>query len=329
MTNVDSETLIPESDFFCAVEARESGEQIFGTAADSTTVWLILEYPYAWGAQALAESALPDAVKTRLAEWTQSIPGARIQLIKQDSVSGTTPSLVTHIPHRAITFFVAVTREAEQRVYRFALDSYADLLELDVPALAEHEPDARFAAHHHAEPVYLVCTNGRRDRCCAKWGLPFYQAMCEHVGDAVWQTTHTGGHRFAATMICFPQGVFYGWLTPEDAPTLVDAHARGDIFRLDRYRGRSCYPRAVQAADYYLRNHYAESGLDPWRLLGAESSGASEWIVTFRAADNGDAHQLRVSERPVDRPLPQSCGKAAKPASCYTLEALSQVKFKA
>ena len=36
-------------------------------------------------------------------------------------------------------------------------------------------------------PLYLVCTHGKRDRCCARYGRPLYDALRERAGpDGVW-----------------------------------------------------------------------------------------------------------------------------------------------
>lgn len=330
MTVSENTTVAPpgESSDFCAVAALEAGEPIYGTAADATTVWIILEYPYAWGNKALPESALPQPVKNQLNEWVSTIPGARVQLIKQQPAATATPAVVHALPGQPITFFVGISEE-QPSLYRFSLDSYADLLALDVPALVDSARSAHasadaavpqangkpnvYANHLHQKPIYLVCTNGRRDRCCAKWGLPYYYAMREVAGDAVWQTTHTGGHRFAATMICFPQALFYGWLTPDDAGPLVAAHERSELYRLDRYRGRATYPRPVQAAECYLREQMGERAIDAWRLRGAEQSDSGEWSVTFDAAD-GTEQSLHLREQSIAKPFLQSCAKEPAPA---------------
>ncbi|MFM7885497.1 MAG: sucrase ferredoxin [Pseudanabaena sp.] len=64
----------------------------------------------------------------------------------------------------------------------------------------------------------LVCTHGSHDKCCAKYGIPFYRealsvARDSHLADIhVWQSSHFGGHRFAPTAIDFPEGRYYGGL---------------------------------------------------------------------------------------------------------------------
>lgn len=315
-------------DFFCSQRAQEAGEQLFATATHTTT-WLVLEYTGAWGNKALAESAIPVSVKEHLARLERQLPNARIQLIKQtagaeaagnevmgDAASGLRASRQHVSP---ITFYVAFADEKKSSLYRFTLADYEQLLAFDedlMARLAAH--DAAHANSRVARPIYLVCTNGRRDRCCAKWGLPVYNAMASYGGNSVWQTSHTGGHRFAATAVCLPEGVMYGWLTPDDARPLIDAHRQRQLYRLDRYRGRSCYPSHLQAADYYLRLQTGDRHLASFVLAQDEGNAAQMWRVSFRSPTTQQHHTVSMHYGGSTVERPASCHKAPEPLSLYT-----------
>jgi hypothetical protein len=64
----------------------------------------------------------------------------------------------------------------------------------------------------------LVCTHGSRDVCCGKYGYPVYDLLRRRRAEAerlrVWRTSHIGGHRFAPTMIDYPDGRYWGHLEP-------------------------------------------------------------------------------------------------------------------
>jgi len=49
-----------------------------------------------------------------------------------------------------------------------------------------------------SEPVFLVCTHARRSACCGRFGAPVARALAARHPGQVWETTHVGGHRFAA-----------------------------------------------------------------------------------------------------------------------------------
>jgi hypothetical protein len=286
-------------DFFCALLAQSCGEPIAGTATESIGVWLALEVPQVWGAKALPDSNLPPAVKERLAAWEKLTPGVRLQFIKQGvSFCG-----------EGILFFVALGDEADPVLYRFQLSDYRDLLEFDLASVMARDP--RYDAQRHEDSLFLVCTNGKRDRCCAKWGLPLYQTMAAMAPAQVWQTTHTGGHRFAATLVSLPQGIGYGWLEPVDAAPLINAHARGHLYRLDRLRGRSCYDRIVQAAECFLRQQSGQTAFGAYRLQRATQIDETHWGVEFQTSDGNEVHRLELEAVPDAFANPHSCGKPA------------------
>ena len=90
-------------------------------------------------------------------------------------------------------------------------------------------------------PVFLVCTHGKHDRCCAKYGRPLYDAVREQVDEEwVWQSTHVGGDRFAGNLVALPDGVYYGRVEPSDVwPLLESALAGRDL--------PAALPRAARA----------------------------------------------------------------------------------
>ncbi|MCB0115863.1 MAG: hypothetical protein KDD84_17300 [Caldilineaceae bacterium] len=292
-------------DFFCTDLARSSEEQIAGSAAALTTLWLALEVPENWGNKALPESNLPAAVKDRLRTWEKTTPGARLQLIKQGA----------GLAADKIHFFVALADDDDPRLYRLLLQDYNDLLSLDLDALLRRDPV--FDAQRWVEPIFLVCTNGKRDRCCAKWGLPLYRHMAAAAPGQVWQTTHIGGHRFAPTLVCLPESVTYGWLDLEDAAPLVQAHRVGNLYRLDRYRGRSTYAAPVQAAEAFLRAETGVLALDAYRFVG-HSGDDTACTVEFVTSDGGLRHRVELEIYLSDFANPNSCGKAeGEPARQY------------
>ena len=287
---------------YCSQLSITSGEHIYGTAGNATDVWFVLEYPAVWGAKAMEESKLDNALKAHLAQAVADTPGARLQLIKRgESRNGS-----------ATSFFIGLSQEDVAALYRFELQDFTDLAAMDLSAMVtEMRADpSRYAAHKHDEPLFLVCTNGSRDRCCATLGVPVYLTMAAYAGEQVWQTTHTGGHRFAATMIVLPHGLYYGRLSAEDALPIVDTYNAGDVYALDHYRGRSCYKAPVQAAEYYLRAETHQQSLDAFSLLEA---GNEDDVWTCRFRSNGDdiVHELFVLAEESEFANPLSCRATA------------------
>ena len=154
-------------------------------------------------------------------------------------------------------------------------------------------------------PLLLVCTHGRHDRCCARWGNPFYRRLAERADGSAWQSSHIGGDRFAANVAWFPWGVFYGRLRPAEADRLLAACGRGEILP-DRYRGRSCHPFPVQAAEHHFRRRVGELRPDGVRVLGVETEGEDVWSVRLEAL-SGAAATVRIRRRPSSFELRPTC----------------------
>lgn len=97
----------------------------------------------------------------------------------------------------------------------------------------------------------LVCTDSRRDACCARYGFSTYKAL-DAIADKqkfnIVQATHLGGCRFAASLVVMPQRQRYGRMTAGQAPAFLEALSRGEIF-LPAYKGRTDIPEPLQIAE--------------------------------------------------------------------------------
>lgn len=302
---------MPEGAAFCREASIGAGEPIAGTAAADTYVWLVLEHARPWGAKALPESDLPEEVKSRLEGWADEIPGARVQLVRgRDDVSRT----------GELSFFVADSRPEHRAVVRFGLRSPEALLELDLPDVLARLREGREVPGGETpdRPIMWVCTNGKRDRCCAKWGTPVYNAACANQGVDVWQTTHLGGHRFAATLLWLPEGFCFGRVTPDEVPALIEAALRGDLYRLDRVRGRTALDAPGQAAEVaWLERTGARS---MGAVAGCSSAGDDERRVVTITDSEGSSHELHVRHHAFGTSAVPSCAKPAKPVAGWLPE---------
>lgn len=205
-----------DPNFFCSLASSAAREQLFGTASRGE-VWFLLEYREHWEADSFAASALPAPVKERLAGYLKTVPGSRLHFIKH-----------YHYQDDDLTLFVALTGEIGPALYRFSLSGYEDLLSIDVAALVQNS--TLFEGYVTHSPVYLTCTHGRHDKCCAKYGRPVVKTLETLVGPDAWQVSHLGGDRFAANMVCFPHGLYYGRVEPEEVETIVSHYRQGKVY---------------------------------------------------------------------------------------------------
>lgn len=154
--------------------------------------------------------------------------------------------------------------------------------------------------------LLLVCTHGRRDACCARLGLPLYDALRAGIGAGrLWQSSHHGGHRFAPNLLALPSGVQLGRVPPGEAPSIAAMVAAGRI-PLDHYRGRTLYDARRQAAEIAVRNRL---GLDEiGDVTPLEDDGN-----TVRVATPDGIVEVHVEEQEGPA-VPPSCGAPPEPS---------------
>jgi hypothetical protein len=257
---------------FCSDLSRENGEPL-GATASRIDRWFLIEYRGLWTREALAGSGLSDQVKRHLREQVLSVPNGRLLFVRRPD------------RRRAETLiaFSGDARDGLERLRRFELAAHEDLRRLDLT-----DERAGRAVDH---PLFLVCTHGKHDPCCARYGRPLYEGLRDEVDeDWVWQTTHIGGDRFAGNLVCLPEGLYYGRANRADATRIVDEHSAGRLL-LERYRGRSIHHFAVQAAELAVRQESGLTGIKDVVLKGAERDG-DIWRVTFGTGDT--VHELEV-----------------------------------
>jgi hypothetical protein len=296
---------VPSITDFCSTASREAQAQLFGTAT-RVDVWLLLEHTGAWGRDAFKESDLPEAVKAHLSRALSEIPSARLQLIKQDPPYD--------LPR--ITFSIAICRDVDPVLFSFDFDDFEDVTSVDIVDVVHNE--AQYQQNRRDKPIVLICTNSKRDRCCALRGLPVYGQMVELLGTSVWRTTHLGGHRFAATGVVLPHGIVYGRIDDTAAEQII-RDVKAQTLYLPSLRGRAYYPPEAQAAEYYLRSITSVLEIEAYRLEGAVSMGNREWEIRFVDAASGAVHLMRLSQTDSEAKSPASCGAEPEPVGEYRL----------
>lgn len=270
----------------CSALAEQLDEPMIGTA-DQRVRWLLVEDRSAWGEKAVRDVLGPEleaAAKER---------GMRLLLIRRREGD---PSA------DAVRRAILVDTEAA----RMAVRSVTDVREL------AYQLDARledFGAPL-TDPILLVCTNGKRDACCAVRGRRLMTALIGDHAERTWECTHLGGHRFAGNLVCLPHGVIYGRVGPADGPRLADAYLAG---RLDPafLRGRSPWPAPAQVAEAVVRQRLALDGLSDVSLVGV-AVGDGRATVDLEAA--GETHRVTLrAERATARQISCRAGEPEQP----------------
>jgi hypothetical protein len=250
-----------------------AGEPLAGTATTATS-FLLLEHRGPWGRDAVEN--------TDLREPARSVAGGfagRVMLIRR--------------PDRRGGDEVAFRADAAPEggaLHRVGLTD---------DAVNERVPG----------PFLLVCVHGRRDRCCARLGVPVYDALAPYVDDErLWQSSHHGGHRFAANVLVLPHGVQLGRVRPEDAVDVAACVAGGRI-PLAFYRGRTIDSPRGQAADVEVRRALGLDRIEDVRPLRDDGH-----VVEVAAREAVVRVDIEETEGPS---LPASCGAEPEPVQRF------------
>jgi len=273
--------------YCCEQNAQET---LYGTA-DTVDVWVLLEYKPVWKPRALEDNSLDGATRAWLERNLDELAAAglkaRPQFIRRPELD-----------NDQVQLFVA-TADA---LLGMSGRGYGFLEDLRLTDLVASPP----AEHRVTDPQYFVCTNGQRDVCCARYGLPIYAGLRERVGSRTWQITHLGGHRFAPNVLTLPQGALYGRLTEAALDGFVARVEAGEL-DFEHLRGRSRLPPAAQAAE-------ALAGRSDLSLLDTQ---AADGLITVRFEGPDGDLEVRLREGPALEALKSCDDPAPKPVTPF------------
>ncbi|MPQ97707.1 sucrase ferredoxin [Modestobacter sp. I12A-02628] len=248
----------------CSVAALTRGDSGVATAPPAQR-WLLVEQPGPWGREALLESRFDRAVASRVARRARE-EGVRVQLVRRPGA---------RLADTRRRWAYVDTSPGVERAWWSIRSTDAELLDVPWDGSVGTPAD---------RPMYLVCTHGAHDTCCAVRGRPLARDLPAPSPADVWETSHLGGCRFAANIVVLPQGCYYGQV-PGDGAEVVAAHEQGRV-ALPWLRGRTGLPLPVQAAQHHARHELGLTGLADLpllRLSTLDSPGADveRWAVTL------------------------------------------------
>jgi hypothetical protein len=296
--------------------AQSADEPLAGTAPRARA-WLVLEQPGPYGFRALEDSHLPERVRAALATVPKE---SRTTVLLARRAGGTDDA---DRPSSSRRFWFAHVAPGGVRMRHGVLDD-AELLRPDLLAVLEAAARGELPpwGSVSTDPLLLVCTNGRRDVCCAVNGRPVAQSLAADPANAsrVLEVSHLGGHRFSPTALLLPWGHAFGRLDAASARDVLDAAVEGRIGAMGKHRGRTAAALPVQAAACAVRVSEQIDGLDdvdalrvagervlPSGLRWEGEDGVAEVEVRHR---DGRAWRVVVRRTTLTPPRPESCGKA-------------------
>ncbi|MFG1819979.1 sucrase ferredoxin [Kribbella sp. NPDC049174] len=247
----------------CAALADWRGDSLVATAPPAER-WLLIESRNPWPRNALtALSHSAGEVARRCAEL-----GYRPALIRRYG------RIDRSAPRR---WGLVDCRPGRESVRWGVLPSDEHLLEV----LSGADPGE--VSH---EPVYLVCTHGRHDACCAVRGRPVAAALAAAYPERTWECSHVGGDRFAANVVVLPHGLFYGHVAAPRAVELAKHYDEGLVVP-DLLRGSGAFVPPVQAAQHFARAAGHSLVVDDLGPRALRQLAGNHWQVDLALSGTG------------------------------------------
>jgi hypothetical protein len=283
----------------CSDRSLERNDPLAGTGGFGER-WFLVEIDGSWGPHAFLNSRLePELARS---------------LVRRIEGAGMRPLAIRRANRRADArraqsewrWCIVDTRPGLESARWGSVSDPAHLLNVPLDGSAGTASD---------DPVICVCTHARHDQCCAVKGRPVATALAETFPEETWECSHLGGDRFAATMIVFPAGLYYGRATVDDAPGIIGLYREG---RVDprTFRGRSSSPNVVQAAEAVARGETGDDAIAAFAHRSTETE-AGGWRVTF---DHGAGEVVVRLGASTSAPLLTTCeATVALPVRGFTL----------
>lgn len=244
-----------------------------GTAPTSES-WLIVIHQGPWG-----ERPLDTLISRDLTMWADK-HGAKILMARSPKNVDTYPE----------STFLYATRNGDLLVGTLGSEGTPDL-----------------ALTQHSKPMLLICTNGKRDQCCAIFGRDLISVSKEFLSpdsfDQILECSHLGGHRFAPTAIWLPDNLVLGRLNPRAVADLLQHGTVGSQF----IRGYSHLTPAQQVVHAHVWPRRPE-------FQSSEQEGTDHHIT---ALVDGVSQIFTVTTTIVE--MVASCGAKPKSSTRYQL----------
>lgn len=218
---------------FCSAHSRDIGEPLPGLGYLPRRMVLLTRPKGLWGPTVPQGKDLDPALRDAL-EVAADADDLRVQFVHRAGVTVDHDRFeLTVFPDRCV--WTDLSSEQAALIIRRLVDG-------------GKPPEG---ARPMRDTVVLCCTDAKVDACCARFGYAAYRAITEaarhHDGIEVWETSHVGGCRLAASCIVLPQRARYSRVDPAQAASFVAAVAAGRIY-LPFYRGHPDLDDEAQVA---------------------------------------------------------------------------------
>ncbi|MEH2128467.1 sucrase ferredoxin [Nostoc sp.] len=264
---------------FCALESRDVGEDPIANAYNFD-FFVMIECPTPWINETFNSKPVPDNLRSIVKEFAESEISVEFLLIYNNELKQ--PDIT-----RVLIFHKPTSFAQEYSKYELLLSDITEVAPLVKKCLFEKNLDT-FINKSNTRDIF-ICTHGSRDKCCAKFGNPFYRQAKNIVKDLeknnvrIWQSSHFGGHRFAPTAIDFPEARYYARLNSESFTSILTRTGNIEFIK-HIYRGWAILPEAAQVLEREMILIYG------WQWLSYKVD-----YQIIKQADNGEFNRIKLN----------------------------------
>lgn len=276
--------------FFCSESSRQAGEDIIGSGTNYQT-YVLIECPLPWLSNAFDSPVVPEELRNLINEVKQKKLSLRFLLIASNQSKKNSSTKVLIYEQNQAKLLKGYSK------IEFNLDNIEQVAAVIRSYLAGET--LNYQAEINETRDILICTHGSHDKCCAKYGNPFYTQALATVSSLnisnvrVWKSSHFGGHRFAPTAIDFPNGRYYGVLDSESFQAILTR--TGDIKCLNKvYRGWGILPNPIQVLERELMFHYGWDWFNYKVSSRLIKSSETTWQAKITFAKNDDIYSCHA-----------------------------------
>lgn len=292
-------------ELFCKDLGFVSQENPLGTATYATH-YIVMEVDPPWEKSVEDSRSIPPLLPALLQKSKQRGISYRFQGIMPDDE-------YSQLGMRRIAIFTS----SEHEISQFKKEEFL-VPEEEIGRFLPHlinDSSENFDSFRQTQKTrdILVCTHGRKDRCCGKFGYPLYQYMRENFSQnevRIWRTSHTGGHRFAPTLIDFPEGRFWSHINEDLVSVLINKETH--IENLSRHhRGLGSLPAIGQIieGELFMQQGWRWCGLIRSIKVGVNDGTNIEGVVDVLDPQTQAQERYSVTlKRHKDRLIPAGCG---------------------
>ena len=286
---------------------KNKSGSLIGTAS-SAEIFILLETPQPWVKPALLSDGIPESLRQFIKSLLGTVSGIQVHLIANEHTVARFQRRILIFQRNCFSPTAKLDQEFDTQLTGgyVAWETQVETPEEMTSALRKFWDGLTKNKQEHQQwyhPEYqhlMICTHANHNECCGLYGYPFYQMAIAHIKKlelfcqvSPWQISHIGGHRFAPTLIDFPQGRCYGNLDETSLLCLLEQNTEISPL-ISAYRGWSLLPKPLQILEGELFRQHGRDwlrGQVAGKVIKRDEECQQAWVeLHFQSAEQQRLH---------------------------------------